>query len=321
MTRATPRTVRTALLAAALLALLGAPSLASAQASTELEALRAENAKLTEQLKDAREQIKTLQAQVQELTNQAAEADQAKDIQAQLRSVAMEQMTQVAELEQQLEELQFAYDQLRADNMSLREENVELDSQTKELTAETKTLKAETEKLEQVAGLTAEGELVRAVDGLISHEYDADADQTVIWSRPEKLTVIRGSSAAYAASLRMIYPGQQQTGQPASITLRVITGDTVGSLEEPETFTVELADQTLSLPVTQADIDRRRTVTARTKITRSSMQADAAVTLEQLSAIAEHSEATLTVSRADLTLTPQDIAVFRAMLKRAEALK
>jgi len=62
-------------------------------------------------------------------------------------------------------------------------------------------------------------------------------------------------------------------------------------------------------------------VTARTKVTRSSMEADAAVTLEQLATIADHSEATLALGRVELELRPQDMALFRAMLNRARALQ
>jgi len=297
----------TTLIPIAGLAVALSAGLAPAQDNSELKQLRTENAQLKQtidQLQAERDQLRARVARIeqmyQQLSGQTEDAQAANERNDGLRDYIMDLKTEVAEVEQR---------------------NQELERQTKKLADENKSLKADTEKLEQVAGITATGELVKAVRGLISHEYDPDADQTIVWSKPEQLEVLRGSSAGFAVSLRMTYPGKQQRGQPESITLRLYTGETVGTLKEPEELTLRFDQGSVTLPVRDARVNRRRGVNARTRITRTSMEADAAVTPAQLQNIARHSEAVLAFDRVKLQLRPQEIAIFRAMLERAHTMR
>ncbi len=215
--------------------------------------------------------------------------------------------------------------QLREENAALREQvqtllaEVEsLRARVAELQGETDALQNRSDELEALAGLVPQTERVQGQAARIEHAFDEETQTSTVTTRADALTVNRGSRQAHWMSCVYTYPGEPGS-HPATPTQAVqwhLMTQRTGSLyRRLESATLRIdEDETITLLSQGYD----RTFRRERGNDRSDERFYFALDLETLRRLSNAVTAELELGPVRITLTPDQIATFRALVLRIE---
>ena len=223
-------------------------------------------------------------------------------------------------------------ERLRAENAELKARVVQLEAQLTELTRSSPAsadmdstesqrvaeLEQKVQTLEQLAGVTATGEKVESKRALIKTEYYKKANETVVRTQPERMSITHGSRHDHWLSFAYAYPGEQLDGEPEKVTLFIQTQLTGGDYDAKTqlTFTLDAADKLTLTPASYDRVHKRSRTGGTTTARKDNETLVYTFTWPQFQQLARAYEVEGTLGKVRFKLTGDQLADLKALRER-----
>lgn len=218
--------------------------------------------------------------------------------------------------------------ELEAEVARLEAENAELRQRLNITETAKADLETDRTRLEQLAGMTATGELVESRLARIQTAYDAEADRTTVTSVAERLEGPGGlQTVEHRLALSYSFPGRslRLDNQPQTIAASVYTfANSDDRYKLLKTVTLTIDGEAVEVPVTyhvlHTDTRKQSTRYGSGFRTTSTYDEQLVLTLDRATfhRISAARDVSLTLFKTRFTLTRDNLATFVAMRERLE---
>ncbi len=215
--------------------------------------------------------------------------------------------------------------QLQEQVRQLQEENEQLKQQLAKALATIEDLTGEKQQLEQLAGVTIKGEAVESRIALFESEYDAEADRTVVSSKPEKIIDVSATTLAEIMFFtRYEYAGEEMTEAPSSTELSLLfLGYSTDRLKHTETVRLILDGRPIDLPLASFDqlAKRKSAGSSRSSVggvTTYDHQLTVTLDSDTLRKVSRARTMRIALPNISLNMSGEQIATFVAIRKRMD---
>lgn len=215
---------------------------------------------------------------------------------------------------------------LEAEVARLRDENQKLREQLDVTETAKEDLTVERTRLEQLAGMTAKGELVESRIAQVRTTFDEAADLTSVVTVPEAIQGPGGLQwTEHRMSVRYAHPGRQPTAElPDTFHFDIFTIDNPDTrYRSLRSVTFIIDGESLELPVANYEILETRTRVTRVRTgnrTTSTFREQLTVDFDRptLHRLSRATEVQIMLFRTRFTLSRENIATFVAVRERLQ---
>ncbi len=181
-------------------------------------------------------------------------------------------------------------------------------------------LRAEKAELTQLAGMTADGEIVASQDARITTTYDDTADQTIVRTEPQAVRMLAGSAASHFLSLAYTYPGQGGGNAADSKVTGYVQAQHSGGVHAGDSQIEFILDgETITLPITEYRVNHRQVgMAGKRRVNRNDETVGFALDAESLRRIARGVRGEARIGNVRFELSRSDLAMFKAVQRRIE---
>jgi hypothetical protein len=219
----------------------------------------------------------------------------------------------------QLQLLQTENEQLKAQLEQLKARIAALEKSNTTLQVVNEDLEVEKKNLTELAGMTAQGKRIASRRALIETLYNDQQHKTIVRSKPEKLTITRGSGADHFISAAYSYRGREMNDKPQTIRWYIQTKFSGGIYRGRDQIELDIDGQIHHVAITDYKARRRRTGAAgKAQSNRDDEVLAIAIDAALLRQLARAGVVTGRIGHIRFELTLDQIATFKALRKRIE---
>ncbi|MEM6333445.1 MAG: hypothetical protein AAF823_08925 [Planctomycetota bacterium] len=203
---------------------------------------------------------------------------------------------------------------LRAELAAAQVRIAELEAELGKATRDVETAVAQRDRLTQLAGLTVEGDRLASREALIETIYNDKEDRTTVRSRADRLVLTEGSRADAYLNVAYSFAGQEGPTSPTGARAVIQTAMSDGDFRGAESAVFVLDGEEMVVPIAEY---RQSARSSRAGNERRANRGSELVTIdldaEQLGRLGRAVTAVGEIGRVRFTLTPDQLATFRAM--------